>query len=205
MAMFSRRPAALAHLSDEAAARALSKHFGDIKKAAIELGVARTDLSRLTWSNPAILDAAHERMSLFVLVRRDEIISGLYSKRGSVRRHAIDRMAANPGLFGDLFAGGLSLLSPAAHARGRRSGSSLSEEARGRLARERLEREAVAELARERAIELEADRRREQEVAADREREPVGGSGRAPARVMTDLRPENARYAGMRRLTRGRR
>ena len=68
MAMFSRRPASLAHLSDEAAARALSKHFGNIVEAAKELGVDRKDLRRLTWSNPAILDAAHERME-FVCLR----------------------------------------------------------------------------------------------------------------------------------------
>jgi hypothetical protein len=40
MAMFSRRPASLAHLTDEAAARALSRHFGDFVKAAKELGVS---------------------------------------------------------------------------------------------------------------------------------------------------------------------
>ena len=100
MAMFSRRPASLAHLSDEAAARALSKHFGNIVEAAKELGVDRKDLRRLTWSNPAILDAAHERMSLFIFVQRDEIISGLDSKVASVRRRAVDRMVANPALFG---------------------------------------------------------------------------------------------------------
>ena len=96
MAMFSRRPASLAHLSDEAAARALSKHFGNIVEAAKELGVDRKALRRLTWSNPAILDAAHERMSLFIFVQRDEIISGLNSRIASVRRRAIDRMGANP-------------------------------------------------------------------------------------------------------------
>ena len=102
MAMFSRRPASLAHLSDEAAARALSKHFGNIVEAAKELGVDRKDLRRLTWSNPAILDAAHERMSLFIFVQRDEIMSGLNSRVASVRRRAVDRMVANPVLFGHL-------------------------------------------------------------------------------------------------------
>ena len=67
-------------LSDEAAARALSRHFGDIVKAAEDLGVDRKDLRRLIWSNPGILDAAHERMSLFAFVRRDEIISGLHEQ-----------------------------------------------------------------------------------------------------------------------------
>jgi hypothetical protein len=165
--MFSRRPASLAHLSDEAAARALSKHFGNIVEAAKELGVDRKDLRRLTWSNPAILDAAHERMNLFISVQRDEIIRGLNSKVASVRRRAVDRMVANPALFGHPFASGLSLLSPASRARGPRSGSGLSEEARARLARERLEREAAAELA------FVGEREREREATAELERVSV--------------------------------
>ena len=95
MAMFSRRPASLAHLSDEAAARALSKHFGDVVEAAKELGVDRKDLRRLTWSNPAILDAAHERMSLFVHHMWGEAVCGLNSKVASVRRRAVDRMLSH--------------------------------------------------------------------------------------------------------------
>ena len=91
MPYIPKRPASLAHLTDERAARALSLHFGDVTKAAKELGVDRKDLTRLTWHNPAILDAAHERMSLFIFIKRDEIISGLHSRRGSVRRRAIDR------------------------------------------------------------------------------------------------------------------
>ena len=99
MAMFSRRPASLAHLSDEAAARALSKHFGDFVKAAKELGVDRKALSRLSWSNPAILSAARERMDLFIFLQRDEIISGLNSRIASVRRRAVDRMLAHPMMY----------------------------------------------------------------------------------------------------------
>ena len=154
MAMFSKRPAALAHISDETAARALSKHFGAIVEAAKDLGVDRKDLRRLIWSNPAILDATHERMQLFIVVRRDEIMSGLASKVASVRRRAVDRMFANPALFGHL----QHPLLP-----GTRQRSGPSEEARARLARERLEREAAAELDRERAIEIERERERERE------------------------------------------
>ena len=68
----------------------MSKHFGNIVEAAKELGVDRKDLRRLTWSNPAILDAAHERMSLFIFVQRDEIMRGLNSRVASVRRRAVD-------------------------------------------------------------------------------------------------------------------
>ena len=177
MAMFSRRPASLAHLSDETAARALSKHFGNIVEAAKELGVDRKDLRRLTWSNPAVLDAAHERMSLFVYGQLDEIISGLNSRVASVRRRAADRLLAHPMMLGHPFAGGLSLLAPAARARGPRSSSGLSEEAQGRLARERLEREAAAELAfegeRERAL---ADERERERVEVMVERRPLASA-----------------------------
>ena len=68
MPFIPKRPPSLAHLSDEAAARALSKHFGDVVEAAKELGVDRKDLRRLTWHNPRILDAAHERMSLLFTI-----------------------------------------------------------------------------------------------------------------------------------------
>jgi hypothetical protein len=47
MAMSSRRPASLAHVSDEQAARALSRYFGNIKKAAEDLNVGCGDLRRL--------------------------------------------------------------------------------------------------------------------------------------------------------------
>ena len=172
MAIFSRRPASLAHLSDEQAARALSRRFGAIKKSAEDLGVNPKHLRRLIWSNPAILDAAHERQTLFASVRRDEIIRGLHSKAASVRRRAVDRMFANPWLFGDL----QHPLLPAA--RPRRGPSA---EARARLARERLEREAAAEIERERVLEraremaAELAREREREIEDDRRREREAG------------------------------
>jgi hypothetical protein len=164
MAMFSKRPAALVHLSDEAAARALSKHFGNVVEAAKELGVDRKDLRRLTWSNPAILDAAHERMSLLIFVQRDEIMSGLASKVASVRRRAIDRLGANPGLFGDLNHPAFALLAPAARTRGPRL--LVEDEGKAAAAEEarlELEREAAAELERE-----AADERERAEVMAER-------------------------------------
>lgn len=159
MAMFSKRPVALAHLSDEQAASALSKHFGNIVEAAKELGVDRKDLRRLTWSNPAILDAAHERMELFILVRRSEVMTGLWSEVGSVRRRAIDRIAANPGLFAEM-GSAWDLLTPAP--RVRHSGPSDAERAQAAIERElaaewELERaaEGEREAALERALEQE--------------------------------------------------
>ena len=83
-------------LSDEAAARALSRHFGDFVKAAKELDVDHKDLRRLTWSNPAILDAAHERMSLFIFLKRDEIMCGLNSRVGAIGGVRLIEWRRNP-------------------------------------------------------------------------------------------------------------
>jgi hypothetical protein len=198
MTMFSRRPALLAHVSDEQAARALSKRFGSIAEAARDLGVRRRDLRKLVWSNPAILDASNERRSLFLSVRRDEIMTGLMSSAASVRRRAVDRMFANPGLFGDL----QHPLRPAT-----RSRSGPSAEARARLARERLEREAGAEIERERVLE------REREAAAEREIEDDLRREREAVETVVDIEPPRAPQAQagslwparIRRPTRGRR
>lgn len=197
MPTFSRRPASLAHLSDEAAARALSKHFGDVLKAAKELGVTRTDLSKLTWSNPAILNSAHERMGLFIFVQRDEIIRGLHSRRGGDRRRAIDRMAVNPGLFGDLCnSPAFAFLAPAERPR-------RSFDDGGRAALDRgVAAERVIEQEREQALELERERALRESVGRD-----WGGvmvERYAPA-VASDLRPENRKYAHVRGLVRGQR
>ena len=204
MAMFSRRPAALAHISDEAAAKALSRHFGDFVQAACELNISRTDLRRLTWANPSILDAAHERMQLFIFVRKDEIISGLHSRRASERRRAVDRIAANPGLFGDLSnSPAFAFLAPAR--RGRRSVRSEYDP------RDLVEQETAAEQAayreRERLLERERDAAasaaRDREAAVDRRASAGRVTERSPA-ADSGVWRENAKYAGVRGLTRRR-
>jgi hypothetical protein len=195
MAKFSQRPASLAHLSDEQATRALSKHFGDIVKAARDLGVDRRALRRLTWSNPAILDAAHERMELFVDHMWDEAVRGLDSKRASVRMRAVDRMFAHPRMIGHPFAGSLALFAPAPRARAPRAPNPSAAVERARL---RLEREASAERERERAAERE--REAAVERAAERERSEVMVERRPSAPTPASLWPP-----GIRRPTRGRR
>jgi hypothetical protein len=161
MAMFSKRPPSLAHLSDEAAARALSRHFGNMVEAAKDLGVDRKDFRRLTWSNPAILDAAHEQMELFAMVRRDELISGLASKVWDVRRRAADVISTNSVLFDPYSRHDLTKYAPASRPRTRAPNPAAAAE-RARLA---LERQASAErtLEREReaAMEMEREQRRE--------------------------------------------
>ena len=192
------RPASLAHLTDEAVTRVLSKCFGDVVRAAKELGVDRKDLRKLTWHNPAILDASHERMSLFVFVRRDEIIAGLHSRRASERRRAVDRIAANPGLFGDLSnSPAFAFLAPAR--RGRRSVRSEYDP------RDLVEQETAAEQAayreRERLLERERDAAasaaRDREAAVDRRASAGRVAGRSSA-ADSGVWRENAKYAGVR-------
>ena len=158
------------------------------------------DLSKLTWRNPDILSPAHERMSLFIFLKRDEIISGLNSRIAAERRRAIDRMGANPALFGDLgHSAAFALLTPAR--RRRRSNHSVA--AVYNADEVRLAREVAAE----QAIE------REREAAIERERERVLADAVAqePAEVMVERRPlapappASLWPSHIRRPTRGRR
>ena len=64
----------------------LAKHFGDIVKAARELNVNRTDLRKLTWHNPRILKASHERMELFRIGVKSKILEAIYSPSAKRRR-----------------------------------------------------------------------------------------------------------------------
>ena len=87
-----KRPPALERLSDEAASVVLARHWGDVVKAAKELGVDRKDLRRLTWHNPRILAAAHERMQLFHICVKSKIIQAIYSRSAKRRRWGVDAM-----------------------------------------------------------------------------------------------------------------
>jgi hypothetical protein len=175
MAMFSKRPASLKPLSDEQAARALSKHFGNVVAAARDLQVDRKDLRRLVWSNPAILDASHDRMSLFVDQMWSEAVRGLDHRSARVRMRAADRIFAHPRAIDHPFAGGLSLFARAPRARGPRR-SAEAEKARAAVEREltaEREREAAAERALERERELALERDRPQVIV---ERRPLPSS-----------------------------
>jgi hypothetical protein len=146
-----KRPPALAHVSDEAASIVLARHFGDFVKAARDLDVKRTDLRRLTWHNPRILNAAHERMELFRIGVRSKILQAVYSRSAKRRRWGFDAMFDSYEFRDHLF--GAALLAPAPRERAK-----APEADNAQLV---LEREAAAELERERAAEFEADRRRE--------------------------------------------
>ena len=147
-----KRPPALAHLSDEAASVALQRHFGDFVAAAKDLGVKRTDLRKLSWHNPRILRATHERMELFHSGVKGKIIAAICSPSAKRRRWGYDAMA-DAIEFRD---------SPFASARAPLPPSPARVAAGVRLI---LQQKVEAELARERESEIEADGRREQEGA----------------------------------------
>lgn len=189
------RPPALTHLSDEAASIVLARHFGDFVAAARELGVDRKDLGQLTRHNPRILKAAHARIELFRIGVRSKIMEAMYSPSAKRRRWGIDAMSDSYE-FRDYPFANARWSEPAQRERVAKAG-------RARLI---LEQEAVAEQERERILEREREREREAAVERDREaavvlvdRRAAAGRVRAP-----EFRLENARYAGVRRPTRGR-
>jgi hypothetical protein len=144
------RPPALAHLSDEAASIVLAKHFGDVVKAAKEFNVDRKDLRKLTWHNPRILNAAHERMELFHIGVKSKILEAIYSPSARRRRWGYDAMFDSYEFRDHPFASA-KWFAPAPCERA----PAVVDDQLG------LEREAAAELERERDAELEGDRRRE--------------------------------------------
>jgi hypothetical protein len=180
-----KRPPTLAHLSDEAASIALMRHFGDVVKAARELGVDRKDLRKLTWHNPRILNAAHERIELFRIGVKSKILEAVYSRSAKRRRWGFDAMFDSFEFRDHPFASA-RWIAPAERVR---------KVEEGRVA---VQREAAAELERERAIERQAELRREQE-----------GAERVDIELPVAVRPAPLAQvgwpAGIRRPTRGQR
>jgi hypothetical protein len=153
------RPSALKHLSSGAASIAIARHFGDVVKAARELGVDRKDLRRLTWHNPRILNAAHERMYFYRLGVRDKIIRAVNSKNPKRQRWGVDALWESYE-FRDSRSD-VAVLAPAPRQR-----APAVVDDRAVLAREaaaELEHERVVDLEREQAAELAGDRRFEQD------------------------------------------
>lgn len=190
-----KRPPALAHLSDEAAARALAKHFGDFVKAAKDLEVGRSDLRKLSWHNPRILNAAHERLAVFHDRVRAKAIEALHSGNGQRQRWGAEVLLDSYEFRGHSFCNARWCLSAPPASVGSASGvraeqPDIAKAAAAEKARQLLEQETAAERAREaeadrqrefeleRAREAEASREREGVVARRREREIAA---RAPA------------------------
>jgi hypothetical protein len=183
-----KRPPALAHVSDEAASIVLAQRFGDFVAAARELGVKRTDLRRLSWHNPRILRAAHERIELFHIGVKSKILEAVYSRSAKRRRWGYDAMF-DAYEFRDSPFASAKWFAPA----------SREQAAKVVDARLVLALEATAELEREQAAELEGDRRRErEEIVVDIE----------PSVNLRKVLPAQGGSlwpAGIRRPTRGRR
>ena len=174
-----KRPPVLAHVSDEAASIVLARHFGDFVVAARELNVDRKDLRRLTWHNPRVLNAAHERMELFHIGVKSKILEAMYSCSAKRRRWGFDAMFDSYE-FRDHPLASARWAAPAQRERAKKV-------VEAQLV---LAQEAAAELERERA----AERRREQEGA-----EIVADIEPPPPQVQAgSLWP-----AGIRRPTRG--
>ena len=209
-----KRPPALAHLSDEAAARALSRHFGDMVKAAKDLGVKRTDLRKLTWHNPRILNAAHERLDLFHDRVRSKAIAALHSGNGQRQRWGAEVLLDSYEFRGHPFCNA-RWGPPAPAASGVRAEKpDIAKVFVAEQARLLVEQELAAE----RAREAEADRQREfeqeraREAAEVRRREREGAAARLCALPAGRSPPAAAQggslwpaTAGIRRPTRGRR
>jgi hypothetical protein len=177
-------PAELAHLDDRTVARALSRRFGDVARAAEDLGVPRSALTRRTWHNPKLLTWAHERIDCFLAAVQSEIIDALESPRARRRQWAVDQ----------LLGGGdhpLSVWAPARRGRGSRRSDGFVEAERARAAHEQ---EVAAERAAEQSAERERERALEEERAYVRAVRPPA-SPVAPAKSLWP--------AGVRRPRRG--
>jgi hypothetical protein len=88
-------PASCADLDLALVERTLAKHFGDIVRAAEELGVSGSDLRRLTWAKPKLLEAAHEEMAVVVAIADGLVIRALDSPDPRRRERAADRIMSS--------------------------------------------------------------------------------------------------------------
>jgi hypothetical protein len=102
-------PEVCRHLDPAVVSRTLAKHRLNICAAAKELGVRRTDLTKLTWHDPKLLDEAMEACELCVIRCTSAMIEDLYSSKAWRRKRGVDRILASPLAYGDP----LAMLAPA--------------------------------------------------------------------------------------------
>ena len=174
-------PPGCAHLDLKEVERVLIRHRANISEAAKELGVSRTDLRRLTWHKPKLLEEALLWCGVYVSRCDGLLIRALDSKSRRKREWAVDKLMSSGMGYG-------YLLSPAP-----REAPAVVDAQLG------LEQEAVAELEREQAVELAGDCRRESETVVTEVERPRKAPLALPAQGGS-LWP-----AGIRRPTRGRR
>jgi hypothetical protein len=85
-------PEACRHLDLAVVSLTLAKHRLDICGAAKELGVHRTDLRKLTWHNPKLLDGAKEAIELYAARCTGLMIEELHSSERWRRRRAREQL-----------------------------------------------------------------------------------------------------------------
>jgi hypothetical protein len=171
-------PPGCAHLDLKEVERVLIRHRANINEAAKELGVSRTDLRKLTWHSPKILEEALLWCGVYVSRCDGLLIRALDSKSRRRCEWAVDKLMSSGMGYGHL-------LSPAPPA------GPLFPVASEREAAAELVREAAAELVRERDAEVESDRRREgEEIVVDiepsvnlRKASPAQGGSLWPAGI----------------------
>ena len=193
-----KRPPALEHLSDEAASIVLAGHFGDMAAAARDVNVKRKDLRRLTWHNPRILNAAHERIGLFRMGVRSKIMAAVYSRSAKRRQWGIDAMLDSYEFRDHPFASA-------------RWSAPIRRERAKKVVEAQLvlQLQAAAELERERVLEREQEAAAEREIEDDRRREREAAETvvirRSPAVDLLQPQPSSLWPSHIRRPTRGRR
>jgi hypothetical protein len=90
-------PEACRHLDLIVVSSALAKHRLDICGAAKELGVHRTDLRKLTWHDPKLLDEAKEAIEVYAIRCNGLMIDDFYGPEGWRRRRAVEQILASHG------------------------------------------------------------------------------------------------------------
>jgi hypothetical protein len=88
-------PASCAYLDLAKVERTLTKHFGDIAAAARELRVSGSDLRRLTWAKPELLEEARDQCEVFVARAWSELITAVYSDDPHRQMWAADKILSS--------------------------------------------------------------------------------------------------------------
>jgi hypothetical protein len=97
-------PPGCAHLDLKEVERVLTRHRANISEAAKELGVSRTDLRRLTWHNPKLLEEGLIWCEVYVGRCNGLLIQALNSKSRRRREWAADRILSSSLGYGNPFA-----------------------------------------------------------------------------------------------------
>jgi hypothetical protein len=98
----AKAPAGFEDLDLELVSYVLAAHRGAFYPAARELGVTGSELTRLTWAKPELLDEAHKRMRLDIVRADNELIGAECSEDPKRRKWAKGRRLAGMVARGDV-------------------------------------------------------------------------------------------------------